>query len=114
MLLPRIPASSIIPLPRFLLGINIVVSSPEFGEKTKLLEGDSPSSFDLEILARYCAFRASVPLVLVPVAPLLGALNAPISGRPGRVAGVAYVMLTVQVPPAASGVVKEQVVPAIL
>jgi hypothetical protein len=36
------------------------------------------------------------------------------SGIPGRVAGVAYLTLTVQVPPAARGVVNEQVVPVML
>ena len=40
--------------------------------------------------------------------------RAPISGRMGRVAGVAYLILIVHVPPVASGVVNEQVVPVTL
>ena len=40
--------------------------------------------------------------------------SAPTSGSAGRVAGVAYVTLTVQVPPTASGDVNEQVLPVTL
>ncbi len=43
--------------------------------------------------------------------PLLVTASAPVSAIMGRVVGVAYRTLTVQVPPEASGVVYEQVVP---
>src|SRR6266403_1525925 len=57
----------------------------------------------------YCATRASgVDPPIVPL-PSLTTASAPISGNPGRAAGVAYVTLKVHVPPAASGVVNEQV-----
>ena len=47
---------------------------------------------------------------MVPV-PLLATVAKPRLGNPGLVTGVAYLMLIVQAPPGASGVVKEQVVP---
>src|SRR6266550_2655574 len=57
----------------------------------------------------YRATRASgVDPPIVPL-PLLTTASAPISGSPGRVAGVAYLTLKVHEPPTASGVVKEQV-----
>lgn len=46
--------------------------------------------------------------------PLLATVKAPRLGKNGRVPGVAYLTLTVHVPPAASGVVNEHVVPVTL
>ena len=48
------------------------------------------------------------------VIPLFAMLRVPRSAKIGRVVGVAYLTLTVHVPPEASGVVNEQVVPGML
>src|SRR5467141_3791049 len=81
------------------------------------LKRDGTCSFLLGIICPgYCrhsidyrATRASgVDPPIVPL-PSLTTASAPISGKPGRAAGVAYVTLKVHVPPAASGVVNEQV-----
>ena len=52
--------------------------------------------------------------VFGPVVPLFATDAAPMSGMSGRVAGVAYRMLTVHVPPEASGLAVKQVVPVML
>lgn len=64
------------------------------------------------MLGGYWATRARD--VFGPVVPLLATDAAPKSGSTGRFVGVAYRMLTVHVPPAASGVADEQVVPVML
>src|SRR5882762_1007740 len=63
------------------------------------------------MLPSYRAIRPSTPFGVVPrlITP-----SAPTSGSAGRVAGVAYVTLTVHVPPTASGDVNEQVLPVTL
>jgi hypothetical protein len=48
------------------------------------------------------------------VVPSFAMLRVPRSAKIGRVVGVAYLTLTVHVPPEASGVVNEQVVPVML